>query len=176
MKGWTKEEFENTDLMAPCGLYCGLCGVYIATRDENIKFKTIMGNLYGTKPEETECLGCMQPDPPEKLYGYCKMCKIRDCVKSRKLYSCHQCDEWPCEMIENFPISTGSRVMKRTIPLWRDKVAELGEKAGSIEWARSECERYHCSSCGEPLFRGAQKCRKCKKEVAGELDGGFELL
>lgn len=45
MKGWTEEEFKNTDLMAPCGLYCGLCGVYIATRDENVKFKTIMGNL-----------------------------------------------------------------------------------------------------------------------------------
>ena len=49
--------------MAPCGLYCGTCGVYIATRDDNSKFKAILGNLYGTKPEETECLGCMQTDP-----------------------------------------------------------------------------------------------------------------
>ena len=112
MKGWTEEEFRNKNLMAPCGLYFGLCGVYIATRDGNEKFKAIMGNLYGLKPEEN--------------------------------------------VIEEFNISTGLRVMKRTIPIWRAKVAEHGDEKGSIEWAQSECERYHCSSCGEPLSRGAQ--------------------
>jgi hypothetical protein len=66
MEGWTEEEIRNKNLMAPCGLYCGACGVYLATRDENEKFRAVMGNLYGTKPEETECLGCMQPDPPKK--------------------------------------------------------------------------------------------------------------
>ena len=85
MKGWTEEEFRNRELMAPCGLYCGTCGVYLATRDGNEKFKAVMGNLYGTKPEETECLGCMQPDPPKKIYGFCRRCKIRSCVKSKGL-------------------------------------------------------------------------------------------
>jgi hypothetical protein len=113
MKGWKEEEFKNKDLMAPCGLYCGTCGVYIATRDKNIKFKAVMGNLYGTKPEETQCLGCMQPDPPKKLYGWCQICKIRSCVKSKSHYSCHQCEEWPCNMIENFGFATGVRVMKK---------------------------------------------------------------
>jgi hypothetical protein len=55
MEGWTEEEIRNKDLMAPCGLCCGVCGVYIATRDGNDKFKAVMGNLYGRKPEETEC-------------------------------------------------------------------------------------------------------------------------
>jgi len=59
------------------------CGVYIATRDKNEKFRAVMGNLYGTRPEETECLGCMQPDPPKKLCSYCKGCKIRKCVRSQ---------------------------------------------------------------------------------------------
>jgi hypothetical protein len=61
MKGWSVQEIRNKDLMAPCGLYCGLCGVYIATRDGNEKFKVIMANLYGTKLEDTECMGCMHP-------------------------------------------------------------------------------------------------------------------
>ena len=173
MEGWTEEEFKNKDLMAPCGLYCGACGVYLATRDENEKFRAVMGNLYGTKPEETECLGCMQPDPPKKLYGYCKGCTIRNCVRSKGYYSCHQCEQWPCSMIENFGFATGVRVMKRAIPLWRAKVAEHGDEKGSIEWARAECERYHCSSCGKPLFRGAQHCRACKKPVSDELDGSL---
>jgi hypothetical protein len=171
MEGWTEEEIGNKDLMAPCGLYCGVCGVYIATRDGNEKFKAIMGNLYGTQPEETACLGCMQSDPPKKRYGFCNSCSIRNCVKSKGYYSCHQCGEWPCGLIENFPFATGLRVMKRSIPVWRAKVAALGDKTGSLEWARAESERYHCSACGKALFRGAQRCRSCKKPVADELDG-----
>ena len=156
MEGWTEEEIKNTDLMAPCGLYCGACGIYIATRDGNKKFQAILGNLYGTKPEETACLGCMQPDPPQQLYGYCSACKIRDCVK-----------------IENFPLATGLRVIKRAIPEWREIVAARGDEKGSREWARKECERYHCSSCGSPLFRGAQSCRACHNPVAEKLDGSI---
>lgn len=173
MKGWTEEEIKNKELMAPCGLYCGTCGVYIATRDNNEKFKTIMGNLYGTKPEETECLGCMQPDAGKKIYAFCDNCGIRDCVKSKGYYSCHQCGDWPCSKIQNFGLATGRCVMNNTIPLWRSKVAEFGDEEGSVEMARSVCERYHCSSCGAPLFRGAQRCRACKKQVADELDGSL---
>jgi hypothetical protein len=173
MKGWTEVEVHNWDLMAPCGLYCGACGVYIATRDDNAKFREVMGNLYGTKPEETACLGCMQSDPPKKMYGYCASCAIRDCVKSRGLYSCHQCGDWPCNRIEDFPFATGRNVMKRAIPEWRKQVAAHGDAEGSVEWARSECERYHCPSCGSPLFRGAQKCRTCKTPVAEGLDGSL---
>jgi hypothetical protein len=171
MEGWSENEIAKKELMAPCGLYCGTCGVYISTRDDNEKFRARMGNLYGTKPEETHCLGCMQADPPKKLYKYCGYCPIRNCVKSKGYYSCHQCAQWPCDDINNFAFTTGVRVMKRTIPLWRSKVAEYGDEKGSVEWARLECERYHCSGCGKPLFRGAQRCRACNRSVADELDG-----
>jgi len=173
MKGWSEEEFRSKNLMAPCGLYCGVCGVYIATRDKNEKFRAVMANLYGTKPEETECLGCMQSDPSAKICNWCKVCVIKNCVKSKGYYSCHQCDQWPCSMINNLGLATGVRAVKRTIPIWREKVAQHGDVRGSVEWARAECERYHCSSCGEPLFRGAQRCRACKKPVADELDGSL---
>jgi len=173
MEGWTEEEIRNKDLMAPCGLYCGACGVYIASRDGNEKFRAIMGNLYGTKPEETACLGCMQSDPPKEMYKSCGACTIRECVKSKEFYSCHQCTDWPCSFIENFGFATGRRVMERAIPLWREKVAAHGDEEGSVDWARAELERYHCPSCGQPLFRGAQQCRACKQPVADGLDGSL---
>ncbi len=29
----------NPDFISPCGLYCGVCAIYIAHRDNNIKLK-----------------------------------------------------------------------------------------------------------------------------------------
>ena len=173
MGDWSEEEIRNTDLMAPCGLYCGACGIYIATRDNNEKFRSILAKLYGTKPKDTRCYGCMQSEPPKHLFGYCQQCNIRKCVQSKNFYSCHQCEDWPCSLIEDFKLATAKNVINRTIPVWREKVAQLGDKEGSVEWARAECERYHCSDCGNPLFRGAQRCRSCSKPVAEELDGSL---
>lgn len=171
MKGWSEEEIADRRLMAPCGLYCGTCGVYISHRDGNLKFRDILAKLYGSKPEETKCKGCMQEDPPECLYGFCRSCKIRDCVRRRGYTSCHQCTEYPCTFIENFPVPVGRRVIERAISRWRALAAEHGDEQGAVEWARGECERYHCPDCGDPLFRGATKCRSCKRDVSNELDG-----
>ena len=65
--------------------------------------------------------------------------------------------------------------MKQALPIWREKVAAYGDEKGSEEWARSECERYHCPECSYPLFRRAQRCRNCKARAADLLDGTFEL-
>ena len=171
MKGWTDEELADKRLMAPCGLYCGSCGVYISHRDGNTKFRDILARLYGSEPEKTLCKGCMQDEPADCHYGFCAHCKIRECVRDKGFYSCHQCADHPCEHIESFPIPVSRRVMARAIPKWRALVAELGDEEGSIAWARSECERYHCPECGDPLFRGATGCRGCKRELADVLDG-----
>ena len=173
MEGWSEEEIKNSELLAPCGLYCGTCGIYIATRDGNDKFRNAMAKVFGTKPEETECLGCMQADPPAKLFCLCKTCEIRECIKKKGYYSCLQCETWPCNFTDKNDNAIGQRVMKKAIPDWRKKVEKYGDQEGSENWARSECERYHCSSCGKPLFRGAQQCRFCKNLVADELDGSL---
>ena len=171
MRGWTDDEFADRRLMAPCGLYCGACGVYISHRDGNTKFRDKLAALYGSKPEATMCKGCMQDEPADCLYDFCRSCALRECVLDRGFYSCHQCDEFPCGLVERFPIPVGRRVMNRAIPAWREMVAEHGDERGSVEWARNECHRYHCPHCGEPLFRGAVRCRACKQDIADELDG-----
>jgi hypothetical protein len=158
---------EATDerLLAPCGLYCGVCGVYIATRDHNEKFKAILGKLYGSKPEVTECKGCMQGEPPELLYGFCSTCPIRDCIKGKGFYSCHQCCDFPCKYMDNFPMPVGRKVMRRAIPEWRAFCAKAGVEAGNRAFAEAQFKRYRCPKCGYELFRGAKRCRSCGSPV-----------
>ena len=61
------------ELLAPCGLYCGVCGVYMADRDGNQKLKEKLAGAYGVTPEQIACEGCLS----EKRFVYCETCGIR---------------------------------------------------------------------------------------------------
>ena len=65
------------ELVAPCGLYCGVCGVYIAHRDGNIKFKERLTTVYNVPVEEIACEGCLS----ERLFGFCLTCSIKSCTE-----------------------------------------------------------------------------------------------
>ncbi len=142
------------ELLAPCGLYCGTCAVLIAYRDGNEKFKEKLLGLYGlSATEQVRCKGCMSED----RFLYCEVCPIRDCCARKGYEGCHQCDDWPCEFIENFPYPVGKKVMLRAIPTWREH--------GTEKWVEMEEKRYICPDCGYVLFRGAKRCRGCGIDV-----------
>jgi hypothetical protein len=148
-------------LLAPCGLYCGVCAVYYATRDKNRKFKERLVSVYKGKLPDSEklsvediyCEGCLS----EKPFGYCEECFIRDCSQSKGYAGCHECGEFPCAFIEDFPIPVGKKVIMRAIPHWR--------KWGTEKWVGDEEARYVCPECGHKLFRGVKRCNKCKTSV-----------
>lgn len=144
---------DKKDWLASCGLYCGVCGIMIADRDNNRKFKEKLSAVYGVAPEMLHCRGCLSDD----VFDYCKVCAIRSCVREKGLEGCRQCDEFPCGRIDNFPVPIGRKVMLRAIPQWR----ELGTEA----WVAAEEARYHCPHCGQELFRGAKRCRRCGEPV-----------
>jgi hypothetical protein len=145
------------ELLAPCGLYCGVCSIYIAHKDNNQKFKQVLLKVYGPfakKVEDIQCTGCLSDGI---IFKFCETCPIKSCAKEKEIEGCHQCDEFPCEMIERFPVPVGKKVIFKDIPLWR--------KLGTEKWVEEVEKRYHCPECGNPLFRGAKRCNKCKATV-----------
>ena len=52
----------NPDLIAPCGLYCGVCAIYIAHRENNEKFKARLLNLCKHSQGEIVKLTPASPD------------------------------------------------------------------------------------------------------------------
>ncbi len=144
----TKKEFA-----APCGLYCGVCGIYIAHRDDNLKFKERLTGVYGVGVDEIKCEGCLSDEP----FVYCRTCVIKTCTAEKGFEGCHQCDDFPCETIDRFPLPVGKRVILRAIPYWREH--------GTEKWMEEEEKRYLCPHCGYKLFRGAKTCRSCKAAV-----------
>ncbi len=144
------------ELLAPCGLYCGVCAIYIAHRDNNPKFKKLLVKVYPftSSPDEIQCTGCFSDGV---VFSVCKTCPIKDCTIKKGIEGCHQCDDWPCKMINNFPIPVGKKVIQRAIPQWRE--------LGTEKWVEEEEKRYICPECGNKLFRGAKRCNKCKIPV-----------
>ena len=148
----------NPNLLAPCGLYCGVCGVYYATRDKNNKFMETFLNFYQDKMpglenvsiDDLKCEGCLS----DQTSLFCRTCSIKDCTHKKGYAGCHECNEFPCEHIENFPMPVGKKVILRTIPYWRQE--------GTEKFVADEEARYVCPDCGNKIFRGAKRCNKCK--------------
>ncbi|MBI5590852.1 MAG: DUF3795 domain-containing protein [Deltaproteobacteria bacterium] len=157
----------NPDFVSPCGLYCGVCAIYIANRDNNQKFKERLVSLYkgevpskGTLPnneylsaEDIRCGGCLSDD----RFMHCKYCEIRSCTQEKGYTGCHQCDAFPCRFIDSFPMAVGKKVILRAIPYWRE--------FGTEKWIEDEEARYICPECGNRVFRGAVKCNQCKAKL-----------
>ena len=141
------------ELAAPCGLYCGVCGIYIAHRDNNEKFKERLAPVYSLSAEEIKCRGCLSEEP----FTYCRVCAIKSCTEGKGIEGCHQCDEFPCRYIDDFPLPVGKKVILRAVPAWRE--------LGTEKWREEEEQRYHCPHCGYVLFRGAKRCRNCREPV-----------
>ena len=147
----------NKALLAPCGLYCGVCAKYIAHKDNNIKFKDRLVNVYKPLAESVDdikCSGCLSNGI---VFDYCPSCLIKSCVKENDLEGCYQCNDWPCKSVERFPLPVGKKVIMRSIPQRRE--------LGTEKWVESEEKRYHCPECGNPLFRGVKRCNNCKISV-----------
>ena len=157
----------NPDFAAPCGLYCGVCAIHIAGRDNNTKLQERLVNLYqggvpgkGTLPggdqltvEDMHCEGCLSTEP----FVFCQSCAIKTCTRDRGYEGCHQCDDFPCEHIDNFAMKVGQQVILRAVPYWREH--------GTEKWIADEEARYICPRCGNRLFRGAMRCNQCKAAV-----------
>lgn len=148
----------NPKLLAPCGLYCGVCSIYYADKHANNTLKQKLSKTYWCKPEEIECDGCLS----DKRYFFCETCQIRACVQQKGIIGCHECVEWPCERIENYPYPLAKEYMLHSIPARKDRTDE--------EWVKWEEHNWICPACGTEAFRGARRCPACKTELPNILE------
>lgn len=157
----------QSEFLAPCGLYCGVCAIYIAHREGNEKFKQRLVNLYkggipgkGTLPgsenlstADIRCNGCLSDD----RFLHCRQCKLRACTREKGYTGCHECGDFPCEYIEEFPMAIGKKVILRAVPYRRE--------FGTEQWVRDEEDRYVCPECGNKVFRGVVRCNRCRADL-----------
>jgi hypothetical protein len=141
----------NRELLAPCGLYCGVCGILSASRDHNEKLKGKLAAAYGLKPEQIQCSGCLS----NSLFTYCRVCAIRKCSRDRNLEGCHLCKDFPCAHVHNYPFAEAREKILAAVPEWRE--------LGTAKFVEQQEKKWQCPKCSTPLFRGARRCHNCKE-------------
>ena len=86
---------DKLELVAPCGLHCGSCGLYKARTDKVLAEE--MAQQRGIPVEKLPvCLGCRPHKGRVPLLGG-SICVTYDCVvNQRGLKFCYECENFPC--------------------------------------------------------------------------------
>jgi len=90
-------------IIAFCGMNCAECPVYIATQKGDEKERKKVAEKWAKefnseiKPEDINCDGCLSESG--RVFGYCKVCEIRNCGLKRGVENCAFCDDYPCEKL-----------------------------------------------------------------------------
>lgn len=127
----------NSNLIAPCGMNCGLCISYL--RDKN------------------QCLGCreMSAGKPEG----CRKCTIMHCkiLKEKNMTYCsEECNKFPCPKLRNmdkrYKLKYGMSMLENLKNI---------KKYGIRKFVDNEKSRWTCLNCGALICVHRKDCLNC---------------
>lgn len=151
-----KEEMESgasdKKLAAVCGLYCGACTLFIATREDPERLRALAAR-FQLSEEAIKCYGCRS----DKRFPHCEECRMSACADERGIAFCSECAEYPCEHLKQFQSERPHR-----IELWDD--LERIKAIGCELWMQKIREHYSCPRCRTINSAYDLKCRKCGEE------------
>lgn len=70
----------------------------------------------------------------EVVFHFYQSCPIKDCINQKSIEGCYQFDDFPCEIITNWPDPLDKKIMLSSIPTWC--------KLGTEKWIEQEEKRY----------------------------------
>jgi hypothetical protein len=148
----------DKNLVGRCGLYCGSCIIYRASRDSE-KLRRVVAEKQKCKLEEIRCGGCQTAltsgwDVKGEEWG--KNCKIVKCLTAKGLSFCYECNGYPnCERFHEIADSC--------LKFGEDLMGNLEKiMAGKVEeWLREEDGKWRCKSYGKPISIHLTECHWC---------------
>ena len=134
---------------AVCGLFCPSCSIYIGTKEDPERLKSL-ADSFDMEVREVKCAGCRS----DKRTGYCKICIMVKCATAKGIDFCGACEDYPCEDLKQF-----QAVLPHRIELWESQ--ERIKEVGYEKWYSEMLEHYACPQCGTINSAYDMSCRKC---------------
>jgi hypothetical protein len=130
-----------------CGLYCGSCPDYLATKAEN-----------APEPGENPCRGCKS----DVTALWCTDCALKECASGKGIEFCSECPEYPCPTFTDF-IDNAKDPYVVEITEYLTTIKEVGTE----EWLKRMVKRWSCPSCGTEASWWDLTCENCKTPLRG---------
>jgi len=128
------------ELIAPCGMNCGVCMRYLATTRGLYKNKRTAG-----------CTGCLPRNRKcSRIKGSCKL------LRENKIRFCFECSDFPCEKLKTLNRRYTTRYSTSLI----DNLRDIQTK-GLDGWLREEEIKWKCANCGGTVSIHDRKCYDC---------------
>jgi hypothetical protein len=126
----------NTQLIAPCGMNCGICLAYL--RDKK------------------HCPGCRGEDNDKSVS--CVQCIIKNCefIKSKHSKFCYECEKYPCKRLKQLDKRYRAKYAMSMI----ENLASI-KAIGLNAFVINESERWRCSKCGGVVCVHRGYCLHC---------------
>lgn len=126
------------ELIAPCGMNCGICVGYF-------------GYTMAGKKRKMTCIGCRERDKScAFLKKYCEK------LTKNEIDFCFECDDFPCEHLEKLDALYRKKYNMSMI----ENLVFIKEK-GINEFLRQQRETYTCPQCGNILCVHTRTCYHC---------------
>jgi hypothetical protein len=137
--GVQSEKF-TPELIAPCGMNCGICKAYLA----------YSRGVPKERGKVTHCSGCL----PRSKNCYIK----RGCKKLRQntYRFCFECEQMPCKNLEHLDNRYRSRYNMSMV----ENLKELKAK-GIEKFLENQQTKYKCQVCGSVVSVHDRKCYSC---------------
>ena len=136
----------SKELIAPCGMNCGICSNYLNYKN----------NIHGRG--FPNCIGCR---PRDKQCAFLKK-KCRDSLKllNGEIDFCFECSCYPCENLSGLDKSYRNKYEMSMI----DNLNEI-KKRGINYFIKNQEKKYKCKKCNNLISVHNKKCFFCDKIV-----------
>jgi hypothetical protein len=142
----------NNNLISACGLYCGSCGIYLATRENDTEKLLQYAIVLNQSFVETLCNGCRAA----RKSAHCsKMCPFINCTFNKGIEFCSSCRKYPCIELKEFQLRLPHRV-----EIFESQI--LLKEIGCENWLLEMNEKFSCPQCNTVNSAYDIACRNCE--------------
>lgn len=127
---------ERHDLVAPCGIDCGLCELYVCRDDPRLTDYLVSR---GIPAERLPCPGCVPGHGACPVVG--GVCATWTCAEGHGVRFCFECPDFPCEKLN--PAADRADVLPHNTKVFNLSVIERRGVAGFVAESVVIKARYH---------------------------------
>jgi hypothetical protein len=107
--------FMTVNMQAYCGLDCSNCPAWLGyvNDDDELRQETVKKwttPQFAVTMDTIDCAGCKSDGPH---FSFCHSCNVRLCASKRGVETCAHCDDYGCDVLEDWLSHAGEESRKR---------------------------------------------------------------